>query len=440
MAEAAAATEGLTDNAPGIVVRPEGSPEARDPRAPCPTLARALRTLLGAALALGAASGASAQGQEPTTAGAPRTAANQGAPGTGSFSTQLGYYHHSDDLAGNPFLDEELTVIEPIVIWDYNVSEDFGYSVSLSYDNVSSASIERLNKFPEQSGASGDYYIGLDYASRHRLEEGEWLGWTLGGSVEYDYTSLHFGGSYSDESDDRNATSTFALTGYFDEIDIIRFDGTQSEGTDNRLSLAGTYSLYQVLGRTWASDLSTTLSFQSGFLETAYNAVVLEDPSFPPNPLLDNQANGIEFTEELPDTRIRAAVQYKARHYLGPARAVELAGRLYGDDWGIFSVAVEPRYYRPLVPDLLNLRLRYRFYTQTEADDYQEHYFGTAPGDLPEFRTQDAELAAFDSHGLGVRFDLLPGGRHEWYVDLNYSLRSDELDGIFASVGYTLRF
>ncbi len=399
-----------------------------------------LRALLAAVIVLGTASPTRAQDEDSDSSGATRSAANQGDPGTGSFSAQLGYYHHDDDLAGNPFLDEELTVIEPILIWDYNVSKDFGYSVTLSYDNVSSASIDRLNQFPEQSGASGDYYIGLDYASRHRRDEGEWLGWQLGGSVEYDYTSLHFGGSYSKESDDGNATTALALTGYYDTIDIIRFDGTQNEGTDDRLSLAGTYSLFQVLGPTWVSDLSATLSFQSGFLETAYNAVVLEDPSFPPNPLLDNQANGIEFTEELPDTRIRAALQYKARHYLGPGRAVELGGRIYGDDWGIYSVAVEPRWFQPLVPDRLSLRLRYRYYIQTEADDFQEHFLGTVPGDLPEFRTQDAELAAFDSHGFGARFDLTPGGRHGWYLDLNYSLRSDDLDGYFASIGYNFNF
>ena len=137
---------------------------------------------------------------------------------------------------------------------------------------------------------------------------------------------LHFGGSYSAESDDKNTTNSFALTGYYDTIDIIRFNGEQNEGTDTRLSMAGTYSLYQVLTPTWESELSATLSIQSGFLETAYNAVVLEDPSFPPNPLLDNQANGIEFTEELPDTRIRSAVQYKARHLFAPGCAVVVFG------------------------------------------------------------------------------------------------------------------
>lgn len=389
---------------------------------------------------LGLGSRASAQQQESASSGASGTGGNTGDPGTSRLSTQLGYYHHDDDLAGNPFLDEELTVIEPIIIWDSNVSKDFGYSVTFSYDNVSSASIDRLNQFPEQSGASGDYYFSLDYASRHHTGEGEWLGWLLGASVEYDYTSLHFGANYSDESDDKNATNGFALTGFYDTIDIIRYDGSQSEGTDTRLSLAGTYSLFQVLSPTWAGDLSATLSHQSGFLETAYNAVVLEDPSFPANPLLDNMAQGIEFTEELPDTRTRAALQYKARHYLGPGRAVEMGARLYGDDWGIYSVALEPRYFLPLSLNRLNLRLRYRYYTQTEADYYQDHFPGTVAGDLPESRTQDAELGDFDSHGLGARFDLTPGGRHEWFLDLNYALRSDDLDTYFASVGYSVSF
>jgi hypothetical protein len=383
---------------------------------------------------------ASAQAQDSTASDAPRTSGNTGDPGSSRLSTQLGFYHHDDDLAGNPFLDETLTVIEPIVMWDSNVSKDFGYSLTLSYDNVSSASIDRLHEFPEQSGASGDYYFGLDYASRHRLDEGEWVGWLLGASVEYDYTSFHFGANYSDESDDRNAVNSFSLTGYYDTIDIIRFNGEQSEGSDERLSVAGTYSLYQVLNPTWNSDLTATLSLQSGFLETAYNAVVLEDPSFPANPFLDNMAQGVEFTEELPDTRVRGAVQYTARHYLGPGQAVELGARVYGDDWGIYSVAVEPRYYVPLVPDRLSLRLRYRYYTQTEADDFQSHFLGTTENDLPEFRTQDSELASFDSHGLGVRFDLTPLGRHKWYLDLNYILRSDDLDGYFGAFGYSVDF
>ena len=87
-----------------------------------------------------------------------------------------------------------------------------------------------------------------------------------------------------------------------------------------------------------------------------------------------------------------------------------------------------------------DVRLRYRYYFQTEADDYQEHYLGTTAGDLPEFRTQDSELASFDSHSTGVRFDFTPSRRHQWYLDLNYMLRSDDMDGYFASIGYSIGY
>jgi hypothetical protein len=385
-------------------------------------------------LALALTPGALAQG----TPDAP--AAPEGVGDT-TFSALLGYYNHDDGQGdGNPFLDEELQDLEVVLIYDSNVNQDWGYSLTLSYDRVSSASIERLSQFPAQSGATGDNYIGVDYASRHRIDQDRWWSWSLGASVEYDYLSTRFGGSYSLDAPDRNSKDTFSLTGFYDIVDIIRFNGDSSEGTDNRISLAGTWSHDAVLGPEWNSNTATTLSVQTGFLETAYNAVVLEDPSLPPNPFLFNEANGIEVNEELPDTRLRLSVSHRARRYLGPGRALELGGRLYGDDWGIFSFAFEPRYYFPVVGDTLTGRLRYRYYNQTAAADFEKSFLGLVPTDAPEFRTQDSDLGDFDSHGLGLRFDLNPRTRSRWYFDLNYVLRSDGLDHYFAGLGYSLSF
>lgn len=57
---------------------------------------------------------------------------------TSTITIQLGYYDKDDDggKAGNPFLAESVTVIEPAVIFDTNVTRRFGYSVTLSYDDV----------------------------------------------------------------------------------------------------------------------------------------------------------------------------------------------------------------------------------------------------------------------------------------------------------------
>ena len=386
------------------------------------------------------ATGGKAQ-QESTGQVSPPAGGNLGEPGSASLTTQFGFFDSEDDLAGNPFLDEDLTVIEPIFLWDHNVSEDWGYSVLLSYDNISSASIDRLNAFPEQTGASGDFYYGLDYASRHRQENGDWLGWSTGFSIEYDYISFRSGINYSSESPDKNVAQRFGLTGFFDIVDIIRFDGAEDEGSDTRISITGTYNRTQVLSPKWTSEMGVTLAAQTGFLETAFNAVVLEDPSLTdPNPNLVGGVPGIEVTEELPETRLRGALNYKARRYLGPGKAIELGGRFYADDWGIFSYSIEPRLFLPIVRERLALRLRYRYYTQTGADDFRTTFAGTVESDAPGFRTQDSDLGEFDSHTYGARIDWTPPGRWRWFLDVNQSEREDGLDYFYASVGTTVAF
>lgn len=393
-----------------------------------------MRLLLIAAAVLTTAPTALAQSQD----GGPKPGGFELAPGEAQLWTQLGYYDHADDPGdGNPFLDEDLTVIEPVLVFESQVSEDWGYGITLSYDNVSSASIERLSNFPAQSGASGDYYAGADFASHHRLSPTESFDWHAGLSFEYDYLSIGAGAGYATTTPSTAVTDAYGLNLYFDTVDVIRFDGTQDEGTDTRLTLTGTWTRSQPLSRYWSGDLSTLLTVQSGFLETPYNAVVLEDPALAPNPNLDNNARGIEITEELPDTRIRAAVSPVARRWLSERSALELGGRLYADDWGIVSATLEPRFYYDLDPGQLRMRLRYRYYNQTEADDFGETFLQAAG--TPEFRTQDSDLGAFDSHTFGIRFDGLDRrGAPTWHFDLNYAIREDGLDHLYAAIGYRI--
>jgi len=398
-----------------------------------------MRLLLIAALAALVLAFASAPAVAQDDAG-PRPGAFELAPGESALWTQLGFYDHGDGQGdGNPFLDEALTVIEPLVVWDSQVTDDWGYGITLSYDRVSSASIDRLSNFPGQSGASGDNYVGLDWSSRHRLSNEQTFAWHTGFSFEYDYLSLNGGVALTTEDPAAGSANTYGLDVYYDIVDIIRFDGTQDEGTDDRISVTGSWSHSRPLDRLWVGELTTLLTLQTGFLETPYNAVVLETPGGAPNPNLFNGASGIEVTEELPDTRIRAAVRPRARRWLSERSAFEIGGRLYGDDWGIYSVSLEPRYLYELVDDRLRMRLRYRYYTQTEADDFGDSFLAADP--TPEFRTQDSELGAFDSHTVGVRFDAFASdGAPTWYLDLNYAMRSDGIDHVYAGIGYRFGF
>lgn len=405
---------------------------ARAPRAS--GLLRYLAALLGLALLVPFAAGQGLQSSQDG-GGAGGAAAGFGKPGSGFVELRLGLFDQPDNGDGNPFLDESLTVIEPILVFDYNFSERFGMSVQLSYDYVSSASIDRLSKFPEQSGASGDFYAGGDVAFRHLLNDTTRFNWHLGFSKEYDYTSLGLGMGLFRELPERNATVGLSIDAYLDQVDIIRFDGSQDEGSDDRTSLSATLSWYQIFSPNWHGELGLTLAHQSGFLETPYNAVVIEDPLLPPNPNLDNLARGYEITEELPEDRLRLALFGRARYRIDDRTAFELGGRVYSDDWGIQALTVEPRLYRELIRDELRLRLRYRFYTQTAADAFEESFTAET-----EHRTQDSDLGDFSQHGLGFQFLWRTGPASQVDFGADYDLRSDGLDHWLGSIGWRWSF
>lgn len=359
-------------------------------------------------------------------------AKSHGAAGDTTWSVRLGFFNRDDSGAGNPFLDESLTIIEPVFIYDHQVSDDYGYDIKFSYDKVSSASIDRLSEFDGQSGASGDDYFSLDAGFRHKLSRFDNFSWHLGVATEYDYQSIGLGAGWTRNFEERDASLSFNLNGYFDVVEPIRFDGT-TDADESRTSLAGTVSWYQILTPTLHGEIGLTYSAQTGFLETAYNAVVVETPGDPPNPFLENNANGIEYTEELPDSRDRLSIFGRLRQQLGPHDAVELGTRFYNDDWGIGAYDVTPRYLHEFESGLL-LDLRYRYYSQSAADAYAEHF-----ATLPVERTQDSDLGEFDSSLLGAHIKWGDPGE-AWDFGMNYLDRSDGLDHIFFNIGWSTSY
>ena len=384
-----------------------------------------------------------------------RKAAFSSEAGHGSVSFGLNYYRNGDNGDGNPFLDEALTDYEPVIIFDYNVTDRFAINGTLSYDYVSSASIERLENLGYQSGATGDYYYGANLGGAYKLNPDLRLGGNLSFSTEYDYNSIGLGGFVARDLNNKNTTIKLNVNAFQDTIDIIRWNGIQNEGTDDRTTVSLTGNWYQIITPTTHSELGFSWAHQSGFLETAYNFVVMEytdlahDPPARPlgpesfDPLtfiddrLDQAATGEIYSEELPDTRARGSIFGRVRTSLSPATAVELGGRLYADDWGISSVTIEPRLYQWLIEEKLSARLRYRFYAQTAADDYSAHF---QMADPPTFRTQDSDLGDFNANGAGLKFSWYFSKSLRFDLSGDYIQRSDGIDQVLGAVGFNWSF
>ena len=354
-------------------------------------------------------------------------------PGQGSVSYRLGYFNVDDSGSGNPFIDESLTVLEPVIIFDRQVTDKTGYSITFSYDNVSSASIDRLSGFSAQSGASGDNYFGLDLGVRYSASPRSDLSGNLSFSTEYDYTSIGLGGALSFEAPDGDSRLIYSLNAFFDQLKLIR--GTSAsmgrdEGSDDRTSFAGTAKWYQIISPRTHGEFGVTLGAQSGFLETPYNFVVDETVAVNPTIPFENGVMGLDQNEILPNSRSRLALFGRVKRQLGPGQSIELGGRIYSDDWGITSFAIEPA-YEAMIGSKWRIRPRYRFYTQTGADAFYETYSGE-PGD----RTQDSDLGDFSSNLFGVKFIKRNNTTRSMDVGLDYILRSDGLDQMVFSIGW----
>ena len=360
-----------------------------------------------------------------------------GEAGSGSLEVQLGYYDRGDSPGdGNPFLDESSTVIEPIVVFDYNVSDTFAYSGLLVYDNVSAASIDRLSRFAEQSGASGDFFIGADFGLRWKTSDQTSIATRAGFSAEYDYQSIHIGGDYAWERADKDAKVTFSVDGFFDTVEPIRWDG-RTDPDEDRTSIAATVSWYQIFDEKTHGTIGATVSTQSGFLETAYNSVIVDNGTGVPNSVLHNNAAGFETEEVVPDDRLRTVIFGQARRLVAPGRAVQLGARAYSDDWGITAFGISPRWIMSLAEGRHVLEWRYRFYTQSEADFYQREIFTDPP---PSERSQDSDLGDFSSHNFGATWTWNKSIASRWTLSLDYSMRDDDLNNVYGLIGYRWSF
>ena len=91
--------------------------------------------------------------------------------------------------------------------------------------------------------------------------------------------------------------------------------------------------------------------------------------------------------------------------------------------------------YKWLIEDVLNAEVRYRFYSQTKADDYEERFVSEE-----KFRTQDSDLGEFDSHSLGLRFNWVLSDSLELDFGGTFVKRSDGLDQILGIVGFRKQY
>jgi hypothetical protein len=290
--------------------------------------------------------------------------------------------------------DDQTTVISPYARAAKKLAETTGASATYTADIWTSASIDirsSASRRPVQPVT--EQRDELDLALTQEISD-----LTLTGayrfSSEHDYTSngAMLDGAYAFA--DKAATLSLGVRALFDSVGRA---GDPSFARD-LTTLDAALSFTQVLDRMMFGQVTYEIAHSSGYQASPYRWVGVGGTGY------GCVAAPTCLREHVPDARTRHALAAMLRRALSDAISLGASYRYYFDDWGLGSHTVLAALGWNLGSAAL-LSLRYRFYTQSEADFYLPRYLELAPD---AYRTRDRELSVMSYHRIGadLHYDL----------------------------------
>jgi hypothetical protein len=288
--------------------------------------------------------------------------------------------------------------------WD-SKDRKHSYMGEIGMDHYTSASSDKVNPYTISSASHADTRI---YPSFSWNMENQQKGSTIGGGVslssEYDYTSIGAHAEFSQKTKNRNGEFTAKGQVYFDKVKIILPVELRTSGNPNspngegdnydsksRNSYSGSLSYSQIINAKLQLMFIADLVYQQGYLGLPFHRVYFQDRSTP----------GVE---NLPDTRMKIPVGFRANYFIGDKVILRSFYRYYSDDWGLSSHTVQLETSVKVSP-FLSITPFYRYYTQT-AIDYFAPYGVHKITD--KYYSSGYDLSAFNSNFYGAGFRITP--------------------------------
>jgi len=322
-------------------------------------------------------------------------------------TVSLKYSYYSDNRS--IFFDntEGITVHSPVLSLVKGITDTLSLHAKGSMDAVSAAS-RRIDAVTTASPKAElerrfEENVGLTYQFR-RLTT---FDFGLGYSGENDYLSRYGYFSLAHEMFNKNTTLNLDYSHNNDRIYTTRI-GDDRSFPKGRVTDSYTINLAQVLSRTTIAALGYNFINARGYMGASQNVVSL--------------AGGLFADERHPERRHRNAMIFRINQFIRPTRsAFHLTYRYYFDDWDVNSHDMGIKGYQYLTDDLI-LRLRYRYYRQSEAFFWRDN-----PVQGQEFTTRDGRLQKMRAHlfGMKVIYDL---GKVNGDTPLGEFLKNTEVD------------
>lgn len=303
-------------------------------------------------------------------------------------------------------------------------------------------------------------------------------------SVEYDYSSIGFGGGFTQLFNHKNTEiglkanvyldtwsplyptelKSFEETngnlneGFFEDVEIwAKTSGVYNPSSfasfkeKGRYSYSMSLSFSQILSKKMQTSIFMDVVKQDGLLSTPYHRIYFADTNqffvgnpetiFDPEQAYDDPSNLDSFMladdiERLPDNRLKLPIGMRLHYYVNEFLAIKNYYRFYWDDWGILAHT-----YSVELPIKMGKGFTayptYRYYSQNQAD-----YFAPFNTHLSTetYYTSDYDLSEFtaNQYGIGLKYSDLMSKAHIWKfglksIDLRYN-HYDRSTGLKADI------
>lgn len=309
------------------------------------------------------------------------------------------------ELRGNYYWERSTRVYAPAVHGELASPDGVLLSVDYLVDAITSASVAagvnadvRFTELRHDLGVGAGYEF--DVGNDATLLSTVRLRW----SEEPDYSSRGITWSNQLALNDRSTLLTLNASYLFDDVrmrimggprmGIYDVDAMSTVEQTNPWDIdfnvtALTLGVTQTLSPTLLLDVGYDFAYLDGYQNNVYRQVPVA---------------GTPRVENHPRERIRHAIYARLAWYLPATRtSLQALYRAYVDSWDVAALTPEARIYQEIT-DLAQLRLRYRFYSQTQAYFYQadtSNYASEAT-----FVTADPKMSAFHSHLVGLQLTL----------------------------------
>ncbi len=294
------------------------------------------------------------------------------------------------DILQHQYEGGGIKVSGPSILVRKNIGAKVSVSANYYVDMVSSASIDVLASASRYSEERKQQSVGVDYM--------------------FDRTSFSLGYTTSDENDYQAKTYNLGVSqSFFGDLTTLNFGYTFGQDVVGR-NIKGvpdasffldkqqrryTLNLSQILTKNIIAEVSLE-SGTEACIDMKEGESCLNNPYRSYSYLL-NGARAL-LPEKYPLTHNTDAVSLRAIYHLPYSASIRADYRSFSDSWGITASNAELRYIQDFKKDLL-LELKYRVYSQTEADFYSDLF---PYKDAQNFMARDKELSPFSSTTIGV--------------------------------------